>query len=322
MKTKTIFLSAMSMLLALFIFSCSSSDDENNNDDVAVTGITLDQETASVDVEATITLTATLEPAGANGSITWSSSDPEVAVVNNGVVTGITQGTTTIAAACGAFSATCEVTVTPKPLPTSQFPSLQGSDYYVIALSESAFEAIKSKVAIDFRPDGVNKNLFVWGETMNGGTPVGPNSYGEAEGWVSLVVNDGTWSGAGYAIGPEFGPIDMTKLATSPEDYYFHIALKSTQSETSYEFVFAVDKLTEEKALEVHIFVGGENADINFVRDGEWDEIEIPLTTFIAKQPAAFQNSFVDANIFAFLLGGVGGTTLDMDAVFFYKKAN
>ncbi|KAA6344333.1 hypothetical protein EZS27_008029 [termite gut metagenome] len=328
MKTKTIFLSAMSMLLALFIFSCSSSDDENNNDDVAVTGITLDQETASVDVEATITLTATLEPAGANGSITWSSSDSEVAVVTNGVVTGITQGTTTIAAACGAFSATCEVTVTPKPLSTSQFPSLQGSDYYVISLSESAFEAIKSKVTIDFRPDEVNKNLFVWSGTFSGGTPVGPNFYEEPEGWVSLVVANTDWSGAGYAIGPEFGTIDMTKLAASPEDYYFHIALKSAQPEIAYTFIFAVDKITDDKAMEVKIVIGNAPGDndilpsYNFERDNEWHEFEIPITKFIELQPGAFQNPFVDANIFAFLAGGGIGKTLDMDAVFFYKKAN
>lgn len=80
-----------------------------------ITGIKLDKTTSSVNVGATTTLVATVEPANATGNktVTWESSDTTVATVANGVVKGIKEGKATITAkvANGAFSATCEVTV-------------------------------------------------------------------------------------------------------------------------------------------------------------------------------------------------------------------
>ena len=76
------------------------------------TGITLNKTTASVEVGKTTQLTATLEPYGASGNITWSSSNTTVATVNNnGLVTGKAVGESTITATCGTFSASCVVTV-------------------------------------------------------------------------------------------------------------------------------------------------------------------------------------------------------------------
>ena len=76
------------------------------------TGITLNKTTASVEIGKTTQLTATLEPYGASGNITWSSSNTTVATVNNnGLVTGKAVGESTITATCGTFSASCVVTV-------------------------------------------------------------------------------------------------------------------------------------------------------------------------------------------------------------------
>src|SRR5665648_767094 len=84
---------------------------------VAVTGVTLDQASMTLTVgEATRILVVTVAPAAAtNKSVTWSSSAPEVATVVDGVVTPITEGTTTITVTTvdGGFTATCELTVVP-----------------------------------------------------------------------------------------------------------------------------------------------------------------------------------------------------------------
>ena len=83
-------------------------------DTVAVTGITLNQNTASVQVGNTITLTATVEPDNAtNKTVTWTSDNEPVATVEDGVVTGVSEGTASIGAmtADGGFSAVCNVTV-------------------------------------------------------------------------------------------------------------------------------------------------------------------------------------------------------------------
>ncbi len=57
----------------------------------------------------------TVSPSNAtNKSVTWSSSDPSVTTINNGVVTAVAAGTATITVATvdGNFADTCDVTVT------------------------------------------------------------------------------------------------------------------------------------------------------------------------------------------------------------------
>lgn len=56
------------------------------------------------------TLTVTVTPSDTTDRVIWSSSDETVAMVNNGNVTVVGVGTTTITATCGSFSATCVVT--------------------------------------------------------------------------------------------------------------------------------------------------------------------------------------------------------------------
>jgi hypothetical protein len=322
-KTKQFLLFAMSIAVALFSFSCSEDDDSDDNGnaaEVTLTGISLDKTTLSIAVESTERLEATLEPAGATGTVEWSSQNPAIAAVNKGVVTGLSAGTTKIAATCGAFTALCEVTVTPKPVDLGKYPSLEGSDYFVIVLSENAFEAVKDKVIHDFRPDDVNKYLYVWsdGETLAAGNPSGLNFYGE-DGWVSFIVTNAGWSGAGYAISPGFGTINMTPFFNNPDDYCFHIALKSAQPASSYTFTFT-DKVSTVVVVIGSAAVDGKTPYTDFARDNEWHEIEIPMSYF-ASQGLYFREPFQDVNIFSFSAGGIAGTTLDMDAIFFYKKA-
>lgn len=78
---------------------------------ISVDGIEVTPSTASVNVGDTTTLTATLTPSGATGTIGWASSNEGIATVANGVVTGVAAGTATITATCDGFSDTCEVTV-------------------------------------------------------------------------------------------------------------------------------------------------------------------------------------------------------------------
>ena len=83
--------------------------------DVPVTGVSLDRTSASLNVGGTVTLTATVSPSDAtNKDVTWSSSNPSVATVENGVVTAVGDGTATITVTTvdGSYTATCEVTVT------------------------------------------------------------------------------------------------------------------------------------------------------------------------------------------------------------------
>ena len=82
----------------------------------ALTGIKLDKTAATIKDSETLKLTATLQPTGAEGTITWTSSYTSIATVDaNGLVKGVEAGSTTITAKCGSYSATCKVTVTQTP---------------------------------------------------------------------------------------------------------------------------------------------------------------------------------------------------------------
>lgn len=88
-----------------------------NRPDVPVTGVTLES-TASVAIGGSVTLHATIEPSNAsNKTINWSvQSGSEYASVQNGVVTGIAEGTAVIRATSDADAtkyAECTVTVAP-----------------------------------------------------------------------------------------------------------------------------------------------------------------------------------------------------------------
>ena len=85
----------------------------------AVQSITLDKTTLAMDqFNATATLTATIAPA--NFGVVWTSSNPAVATVKNGVVTAVGNGTATITASMGGVEATCEVTATNMPITFSE----------------------------------------------------------------------------------------------------------------------------------------------------------------------------------------------------------
>lgn len=81
---------------------------------VAVTGVTLDQDTLTMSVGDTETLVATVAPANATDkTVTWSSDDSTIASVVDGVVTAEAAGTATITVTTtdGSFTDTCSVTV-------------------------------------------------------------------------------------------------------------------------------------------------------------------------------------------------------------------
>lgn len=81
---------------------------------VSVSGVSLDKANATIKVDETVTLTATVSPADAtNKEVSWKSSDETVATVKDGVVKGIKEGkaTITVTTADGGKTATCEITV-------------------------------------------------------------------------------------------------------------------------------------------------------------------------------------------------------------------
>lgn len=90
---------------------------------VAVTGVTLDKTTISLEAGQTAQLTATIQPGNAdNQAVTWSSSDNNVVSVDaTGKITANAKGsaTITVTTADGGKTATCTVTVTEPAAPVA-----------------------------------------------------------------------------------------------------------------------------------------------------------------------------------------------------------
>lgn len=78
-----------------------------------VTGIGVTPSSVTVEEGEKAQLTATLYPAGATGSVTWSvtSGGTYASVSATGEVTGLAAGAATVTATCGTYTDTCSVTV-------------------------------------------------------------------------------------------------------------------------------------------------------------------------------------------------------------------
>ena len=93
----------------------NDTDTQIEANSVPVTDVTLNKTELSLKVGGSETLTATVSPDNAtNKAVTWASSDTTVATVENGTVTAVKAGTTTITVTTvdSTKTTTCTVTVT------------------------------------------------------------------------------------------------------------------------------------------------------------------------------------------------------------------
>ena len=283
-----------------------------------VTSVTLNKTSTSLKVDETLALSATLLPAQSAAvleNLSWTSTNPAVASVDNsGKVTALSDGSANIVASIGTVTAVCSVTVY-----TSIPVSLMGSNYYLINVDAATANVLGSgKIAGDYRADGINNNFYVWNGLV-AGTTIGTSFYGNTEGWLSMVVTGaGGWSGAAYNVKP--GP-ELNKLKAVTDDtsgkYYLHFAIKSSTT-NSYAFKLGYG------ASGITFVLGTASMEStnpygNFTRNGQWQEIEIPISYFKGKG-LVYTTGMATTDMFVMLAGGTAGVKLEIDAVFIYKK--
>lgn len=90
----------------------SVSDSSSSIGDSSVTEKALSIEETSVTLEKGTQKTLTVVSVGLEEALTWSSEDENVAIVVNGSVTALAEGSTTITVRADGLSASCQVTVT------------------------------------------------------------------------------------------------------------------------------------------------------------------------------------------------------------------
>ncbi len=118
---------SLTVPILFVMYACSPKeelpDKPSTPTDVKVTGISLNQTSVSLSIDETFKLDAILSPANAtNNSVTWSSSDPSVVAVSNGMIKGLKIGTATITVTAGGKTASCKVSVVKEGFPEGQLP--------------------------------------------------------------------------------------------------------------------------------------------------------------------------------------------------------
>jgi len=117
---------SMSLLSVTALPSLASEVSFRNIDNISIatktikpSKITLNKKTTSINIGSTETLIPTITPTTANKEVTWKSNNTKIATVENGVVTGIKEGKTTITVTTedGKKTAKCIVNILPNSSP-------------------------------------------------------------------------------------------------------------------------------------------------------------------------------------------------------------
>ncbi|MBQ2872472.1 MAG: Ig domain-containing protein [Bacilli bacterium] len=157
---------------------------------VAVSGIKLNKSSLSILIGSSETLTKIISPSNAtNQDVTWSSSNPSVATVQNGKVTAKKVGTTIITASSSGYNATCKVTV----IDTVALKKIS-LNKTSLTIKEKATEQLK----ITYTPSNATNKKVTWKSSNNNVVTV--SSTGKITGvtsgtaTITAISNDG-----GYA---------------------------------------------------------------------------------------------------------------------------
>ena len=314
MKTNKIFATALAVL-ALVGFTACEQKNPVETLELTETSITLKvgdthQLTANVAVES------------------WTSSNPAVAAVSNGLVVAVAEGTAIVSATAAGVTKTCVVLVTADATQgngngngNTTAAQVKGTKIWPIILDAVTAEANAAKIVGDLRIDDTNNFLYIWaaGETYVAGEGTGLNFHGNTEGYVALTVAAPQgWSGLGFCLGEASAAAAeqlRQAIVANPDKYFLHIAMKAT-TPGNHQFYTFNDAVTSFAVGTATIEAGAVIGD--FTRDGSWAEFDVPMANFAA---AMANLTFpTGGNIFCALSGAAVGSQLNLDAVYFYEK--
>lgn len=251
----------------------------------------------------------------------WKSSAETIATVdNNGLVTAVAEGTAIISATANGTTKTCVVKVTKDGGDGGDTKEVKGTKIWPVVLDATTAESVKSKVVASFAPNEVDQFLYVWDGTYAANdNPTGMNFYGNTEGFTAMTVAS-TWSGCGFCLtdagtGWQAAETLRAAIVANPDDYYLHIAIKSTDKYSHCFYIFGSEQ-TKFVLGSTAVYDGVVYSD--FTRDGSWQEFDIPMSKYATT--LASTTCAAGVNVLVVLTEGVVGAQLNLDAVYFYKK--
>lgn len=154
---------------------------------IAVTSVTLNSKEETISIGSSTQLTATVSPTTATDkNVVWTSSNNAVATVDaNGLVKGLSVGSTNITATVGGKSAVCTITVTEKNVDFSNIKfSVQADGSLLVSGTATSVGVNVSEIGVCFSTETTptiehNKHvLTTTGLTVNSEiSDLAPNSY-------------------------------------------------------------------------------------------------------------------------------------------------
>ncbi len=245
-------------------------------DFISVESISVSASTLSLTVGDAHQLTATVLPDNAtNKNIIWTSSNPSVATVNAGTVSGISAGVAVITATTedGAKTASCIVTVTEPTPPTPPTPTVSVPEYLGIYVSTSAPNAT-TLGAVDSIG---NRNLLL---------PKSASSAASSSAWL-LSFLQSRYEDGYYTLGQTLPPDSACDLYAKPGDTVFvGVWLNNPSQCTILSLTLNGVKYQVGGALQSYFYQGGRNC--VFV------EMEIPEGTYVEQSFTVDQIQYVE----------------------------
>jgi hypothetical protein len=246
----------------------------------------------------------------------------------------------------------------------------KGSNFYIVAMDKFSVSELSEVTVV---PPMI-RTIDVWenGQSLEGGTTIksrdGDGALGTKWGatapdaaWIAFDVKtwdkagtDQVWNGGAIvAIINEFpeedgGVPNLKPITDSPDEYYFHFAVKSPPTELQNEamllFLYSDGTPTKDGGGGgVGLLVGPTRTSLgsgdgtlpsnmvikldNYTHDNEWHHFEVPVSELTAKGYSWTQplHGWTGDEGRAYLVGfqslpHVAGTEINLDAVFFYKR--
>lgn len=267
---------ALSMVMSVCVFAEGETPEP-----IAVTGVTLNKTSLTLEVGQSETLNATVAPEdAANKAVTWSSSDSAVAsVTEGGTVEAKKAGTTTITVTTtdGGKKATCDVTVKMNSNAKMQTVTAEKGSVDVpynatAAFAANALESVKLTITYD---QGVDVKTADW--VLKSGVTYDSTKTGQSFAFVpNITVPEGVQL-------PEVNAtIVKAKLASASSDEIGTVTVLLGVHESDLELPETVS-LALNNAKAASFSVGGSNSYFDAWTSSTYNDDKVGSYTFTAK---------------------------------------
>lgn len=235
------------------------------------------------------------------------------------------------AAAMTAMAASAQYNVEPASNSQVIDKATKGMIVDYLILSDNAISSLeKAGATLNYvGPNDAGHNLYIWDgelQTFIAGDATMPRLDMEEGDYVSLIVSDKNWSGAGYNIG-KTEPIDISHLN---DQTHFHFAYMSPNNNAPASVALILLNGDEKGSAPASISVGNPFVDNGSIYPAvgkkmtdEWQVVDITLGDIkkIGQNLQLMGQTSWTGNIVAFLGGGVQGQGIAFDAMYFYTPA-